>query len=680
MKDASRIEEAGQPETGTTLSDLHAALDAERAAADHWRDIARRRGAALDAIRHRTAVRALLALERRARPLRDRMVRAQERLADPLAQSRLVARALPTRPRLPSTRTKLLAAVRDLPMPPSPRGVSIVMITDGAVEIDSRTRGGPGADTEVIVVSTGRDGDLEGADRVIDGTGLDPVSAAMLGADAANRELLCFLAPTTEPLEDGWLARLAAEIGGRTVAATPTLVHPERPLRRATPHDLRVRMSGLDVALNDEGVPAPRGRDAGADVSPQRPAIDVAAGSAACLLVDRAAYEAAGGFTLLEDLDAAAFELCLDLRERGGSVVVVPSAIAFDHRPVSSVADLATPIPGDGPEWRAVIEHHGPALVHSLCGLEREPPTFALTVAAPSVKMAHRWGDWHLALALERSLRRLGHRVLVQTSDRADDLSGRSCDIHVVLRGLAPVRRTPGQRHVLWVISHPEQVDDAECDAADLVLVASHRFARELRERTSTPVEVLLQATDHRRFRPLPADPAHAHPIVVVAKSREILRPAVADALAAGLRPAIYGSGWEGLVDPELVVADYLANEELPAVYSSAGVLLSDHWGTMRAWGFVSNRLFDALACGTPVISDHLPEVHDLFGDAVPTYRSPEELRKLVDADLEDPMAARERASAGRRTVLAAHTFDHRTRDLLDALRRHRITRTVAAS
>ena len=205
------------------------------------------------------------------------------------------------------------------------------------------------------------------------------------------------------------------------------------------------------------------------------------------------------------------------------------------------------------------------------------------------------------------------------------------------------------------------------------MLVASHRFARELRDRTSTPVEVLLQATDHRRFRPVAADPIHAHPIVVVAKTRDVLRPAVADAVAVGFRPAIYGSGWEDFVDPDLIVADYVANEELPVVYSSAGVLLNDHWGTMRSWGFVSNRLFDALACDTPVISDHVPEIHDLFGDAVPMYREPAELRALVDSDLEDPIAARRRASGGRQEVLGAHTFDHRARELLDALARHRI-------
>ncbi len=107
------------------------------------------------------------------------------------------------------------------------------------------------------------------------------------------------------------------------------------------------------------------------------------------------------------------------------------------------------------------------------------------------------------------------------------------------------MRRTRGQRHVLWIISHPEVIEIAELDAADLVLVASDRFAAELRTRTRTPVESFLQATDTSRFRPFPPDAAHVHDVTVVAKSRDQYRTAVADAIAGGLRPSIYGSGWE---------------------------------------------------------------------------------------------------------------------------------------
>jgi spore maturation protein CgeB len=258
----------------------------------------------------------------------------------------------------------------------------------------------------------------------------------------------------------------------------------------------------------------------------------------------------------------------------------------------------------------------------------------------------------------------------VRTLAESTEPAALAADVHVVLRGLSPVPRTPGRVHVLWVISHPEDLDPWEWDDADLVVVASRAFAEDLRTRTATPVEVLLQATDAHRFRPLPVDPAHRHDLTVVGKSRDVLRPMVADALAAGLRPAIYGSGWEHLVDPALVVTDHVDNPDLPRIYASATVVLNDHWDTMRAWGFVSNRVFDVLACGTPLVSDPLPELTELFGDLVPTWRNPAELAAAVEAARTDP-EARERAARARDLVLAAHTFDHRAGELLDHLRRH---------
>jgi spore maturation protein CgeB len=71
------------------------------------------------------------------------------------------------------------------------------------------------------------------------------------------------------------------------------------------------------------------------------------------------------------------------------------------------------------------------------------------------------------------------------------------------------------------------------------------------------------------------------------------------------------------------------------------------------------------------VISDELPEAGALFGAAVGTYRDPDDLRRLVDAALADRAGARARAADGRQAVLAAHTFDHRARRLLELLERY---------
>jgi hypothetical protein len=581
-----------------------------RVEAAHWRAVAEEKSSELTRLKRRPVVRIALAIDRRIEPGRRAIAdrwRAGRALKDRAALA-IAARTSGTP--LAIRRASLSAAIAQLePAPKSSRAVSMVTSVDEA--------------------------------------------------RAATGDLLCFALAPVDALDDGWLDRLAAAIDGDAVAATPTLVHPERPAPHATEHDLRVRTEGFDIEAEDSGAPIAIAGHAGEDVDVTGAITEVAAAPLRFLVVDRGAYVASGGIGTVDDEDVAGIELSARLRERGGRIVHVPSAVLYDTRPVRSRAALQRPIDVGRPAWRRFVEHNGPAATRASC------PRWVITTAVPSAKIAHRWGDWHLAEALARALRQLGQEVEVQTHDSADSLPARSRDIHLVLHGLARVRRTPGQRHIIWVISHPESLDIADCDAADLVLVASTPFADQLRTRTSTPVEVMHQATDPDRFCPGPPDPAFQHPVTVVAKTRGVMRPVVADALAAGIRPAIYGGGWRGLVDPSLVVSDHVDNDVLPAVYRSAGVVLNDHWDTMRAWGFVSNRLFDVLACGTPVISDDLPQIREVLGDTVPTYMSSDELGDLVRAALHASAEARALAASGREIVLAEHTFEHRARQLL---------------
>jgi len=631
---------------GSTPGDqVPSELDVERAASAHWRRLAQQRSLELTRLSRRRGVRLALGLERRLAPLtapaRRWAARARARGEVVALGAGALTRRAPTedltqavalRPEPPLDGRRLLVAVvggREASPSPAPAWVDAVAVAGGA-----------GAAAAV------RDA-LHGSTHDLVGLRLD-------GAEAVG----------------GWAGlwgRLVAAVGGDVVAATALAVHPRRLRREATPHDGRVRAAGLAVLVAADGVPALVGRGAGDPPDPSGPIEAVDAGSSACMVVDRAAYEAAGGLPAGADLEVAVTRLCLALAARGGSTVVVPSAVVVDHRPVTTRAALGGPVARDDPAWLDAIDAAGPALRRLASPLDGRRLRFTITVAAPSAKVAPRWGDWHLGEGLAGALRRLGHEACVQTADRADDAVGRTGDVHVVVRGVQPVRRTEGQRHVLWIISHPEAVDEAELEAADLVVVASPSFAEHLRGRTATPVGVLLQATDHHRFRPSGSAPTDGR-VVVVAKARDVYRTAVRDAVDAGLRPRVYGSGWEGLIDPDLVVATHVPNEELPAVYGSAAVVLNDHWQTMQTWGFVSNRVFDVLACGTPLISDRVPGMAELLDGTVLEYEGAEELRALVAQVLADPEAARARAQRGRHAVLRAHTFDHRARELLGLL------------
>jgi GT2 family glycosyltransferase/spore maturation protein CgeB len=296
--------------------------------------------------------------------------------------------------------------------------------------------------------------------------------------------------------------------------------------------------------------------------------------------------------------------------------------------------------------------------------------SFCVKIGAPNREVAPLWGDLHFARSLTAELRRRGHRTCIQTLDEWEQESGLTYDVVVHLKGLSRYHPKPGQFNLLWSISHPDELTGEECDGYDMVGVASPSFAMELSVRTATPVVVLEQAADPRVMRPDPREEL-AHDLVYVANSRNVLRPIARDLLPTDHDLAIWGSNWSGLIDTSRVVSEHVPNDELRHVYSSAGIVLNDHWEDMREHGYISNRIYDALACGAFVISDEVPGLGERFGEAVACFGSSDELRELADRFLADPAERRRRGELGRELVLERHTFAHRADELLELLDEH---------
>ena len=299
-----------------------------------------------------------------------------------------------------------------------------------------------------------------------------------------------------------------------------------------------------------------------------------------------------------------------------------------------------------------------------LATVHNRRPAFCLKIGAPDTEQARLWGDLHFATALGRALRRLGHRWRVETLPEWDSPAGSYFDVVVHLRGRSDYAPAPGQFNVLWLISHPDELGDEAADRYDLVCVASAAHAERLRERISTPVRVLDQATDPWLFYP-DSDPALAHELVFVGNSRGTRRKILDDLLPTRHDLAIWGSGWGESPAAHHLRGRHVANDELRRVYSSASIVLCDHWPDMRASGFGSNRLYDAVACGALVVSDRVAGLNGAFGAAVATYEHRDELEALLTRLLDDPAERERRVDGARERILAGETFDHRARDLL---------------
>lgn len=292
---------------------------------------------------------------------------------------------------------------------------------------------------------------------------------------------------------------------------------------------------------------------------------------------------------------------------------------------------------------------------------------WTIDTAVTGGRWAAGWGDWHFANSLASALRRLGQVVAVDPRQARERPTRRHDDVVLMLRGLDKRNPAQGQVNLLWVISHPDQVDAAEARSYDRVFSASSTWAASRSAEWGVPIEPLLQCTDIDFFHPGRAVLEPTSRTVFVGNARRGMhRPLVEQALATGADVDIYGTGWEGTAAASHLVATTVANNEVGRIYAEAGVVLNDHWEDMRLAGFISNRLFDAVACGARVLSDQIEGAADLFGDAVQFSSTAEETRRLLTQPLDENWPDAERRGTIARTVIDRHSFDKRAQLLLD--------------
>ena len=336
-----------------------------------------------------------------------------------------------------------------------------------------------------------------------------------------------------------------------------------------------------------------------------------------------------------------------------------------------------------------------------LLAAARPQDVWVIKCPAPDSGKKNNWGDYHFALSLKKNLEKLG--LLVQLDYREDWEYEPAADVVLVLRGNrfyrpqrwrqeAPekakgngraasgnagsgkvTKASPGGkscRYIMWNISHPEDVSDAEYELYDAVCVASNYYAEVLKKRLRVPVYPLLQCTDTEVFRPA-VGTEKKYDLVFVGNSKNVYRESVMWAVEENANPAIWGDAWKPFLKDrmDLVQAVSVENDRIPDIYRSAGAVLNDHWEDMRRCQFINNRIFDALACGTPVISDTFPELEKLFPDAVLQYRNREEYLQCIEKVKGDRGTLRTAALQQQERIREEYSFERRAGQLLEIAR-----------
>lgn len=290
------------------------------------------------------------------------------------------------------------------------------------------------------------------------------------------------------------------------------------------------------------------------------------------------------------------------------------------------------------------------------------PVTLAIKIAAP-INEAPRWGDFHFAKSLAGSLQRRGWHVRI---DCREEWDRQMADAALVLRGRVRHKVDPAAVNMMWIISHPDRIQDDELADYDHVFVASEVYTSTLKAVTDVPVSLLHQATDTTLFHTPERKVPISAPLLFVGNSRKEYRTMVRWCFEKRLPLALFGTLWKGIVPDYLITGEYISNAVLHQWYGSCKILLNDHWDSMRENGFLSNRLFDGSAAGAFIMTDPVRGLSSVFGDAIETVESADELQEKVSFYLDNEPVRRRKIEEAREIVLSGHTFDHRAERIME--------------
>ncbi len=274
-------------------------------------------------------------------------------------------------------------------------------------------------------------------------------------------------------------------------------------------------------------------------------------------------------------------------------------------------------------------------------------------IKLPTPKEANKfeWGDYHMARELHKEFNRRDTSCKLQFYNDWKTNKDSFYDVVVLLRGVSFYEAKPTHYNILWNISHPNRISVGELERYDQVYIASDYWAEKINELVDVNVDSLLQCTNPARFY-RQENEKYKTDLLFVGNSRMVYRKILQDLLPTDYNLDVYGNDWDQIIDDKYVKGTYIPNCKLNQAYSSTKVLLNDHWSDMKDKGFISNRIFDAIACGTVILTDHVRDIEKVFPDAVVVYDTQDELndkiREALDKKSVDPSLVREHTFAKR--------------------------------
>ena len=288
-----------------------------------------------------------------------------------------------------------------------------------------------------------------------------------------------------------------------------------------------------------------------------------------------------------------------------------------------------------------------------------------IRICAPSGEQSKFWGDTYFANELFSAFIELGHTAKVIYRDEDFDSLLKPNSILLNIRGLFPLPTSTSAINLVWIISHPKQIGKRELKNYHGVFAASESWARRMSKKFGVKIIPLLQATNPKVFNTM-SYLDRKNEILFVGNTRGQFRKSVKIANESIDNLKVVGLGWEKYLPQEKIKQNFIENSELSYEYRNAAFVLCDQWDDMTKDGFISNRVFDAVASGARVISEDVEYINKIFPDSVLTFKNESELKNILKSNLNAKFGNQDNLDARAQSIQENHNFKKRAEVLIN--------------
>jgi len=272
-------------------------------------------------------------------------------------------------------------------------------------------------------------------------------------------------------------------------------------------------------------------------------------------------------------------------------------------------------------------------------------------------------GDFFLADDLRKGLEKLGYQVSYRFREDYDNMKLGNIGNVIYFKGYYDFEHLPGykkdkRKRVLYLY-YVEGLFKDIFNEVDVVTSSSYKIIDELVKPAGAKAVYVPQFTNPERFKPAEKEQDKSFKVLFVGSNNYTFgRKSVDYAILAGVDLAVFGKNWAKTLDVKYLKGEFINNDELYKYYANADIVLNDHREDMRYFGSVSNRIFDVTASGGFVLTDYLPEIEQIYGNSVATYKDYYEFKEKLEYYLAHPDERELMAQKAREITLKNFTND----------------------